>query len=834
MRNKLILFFVFSVLFLSFVGAYEYEFNGAFSSEGLDDLEVRYVEVVEEGFELPDVYDKEGSSDFSVQYVRPADNYFLDAPWKVDEDGNIILLAGGIGVDAELAGIYFLDANDGDAVIGYYDLDGMVISSSAPWFLFFYADKSLLKETDGKFAVKVVYDDFWSYYTEGPVYVEADVGEMPKIEDWYCGDTHYHSWYTSTNWLGGLAGEVGAPISFTSKIAKEVMDFDWFSVTDHSNSFNLNKDSAWNWSRFERDCGFYSNCLIGEEVNCRTPESGNWMGNSLPGNHFLAYDIDEVFLDNGQIDVPFCDEIVESVNGQGGFGYVAHPEAMIDIVVADILMKWYDYSLPFAGLEIWNGDIEDEDVAEDLENGIEKWKDVLLGRAGLEARRVYVSAGSDAHGDFQKFGREYTCCYAEEYSKANIFGALEAGTCYMGNNGALAFEIDNLNGEVAKMGEEIDVLAGGDVQFNIDSFVEEDCDFYFVEGVVGGEETRILAGGTKHSYGHLNDVFSLSDIGLSVESRGYYRLECVSSDGMNRIYTNPIWVNPVECFVDGDCEESSCKDSVCVSGKLCNVVSPTDGDVFTNGVVPFDVVGVGDLSLIEYIDYSASSPRWIRLCRNCDGYTGNRIFSDGEHEVSVRCSDSFESEEHGFDFFVDSVAPVILGVGPRSGFSDGSFSLKFREDNPSGVFLHYGNSVETVDGCVKGGLNWECDVSSGVSDGEVEFWFVVEDVAGRSVESAVNKVIVDSVAPVVTNADSFWERGSGWFSSYVYFDISVDEENFKEVALDYDYFGRERSVRLCGVLNNGACKKRVRVPSSYENVGIVVRDLAENWAEYEL
>ena len=344
----------------------------------------------------------------------------------------------------------------------------------------------------------------------------------------------------------------------------------------------------------------------------------------------------------------------------------------------------------------------------------------------------------------------------------------------------------------------------------------------------------------------------------------------------HKVWRRPIWVNPIECFDDADCGESflnsscedgefcetgvnyfcrdggsvnsyceseminecndckfGCNDTGCIPGVLCAVNSPTDGDVFSERGVVFDVVGAESLDEIEYIDYSGLNPAWRKLCRYCDGYSGAKNFIEGEHDVVVRCSDSFESEGYAVSFFVDSKEPKILGVEPRKGFSNGSFSVVFKEDNPSGVFLHYGEFVKVVDNCVDGGWEWACDVSVDL-EGSVEYWFVVEDVAGNSVESEKNVVFVDGVVPVVKNPDSFWKKVEGRVFNYVNFYIEIEEDNFDEVVLAYDVFGLEVEKRVCRDLDDGICEKRVWIKNWYNNVRIVVRDSAGNEVVYFL
>lgn len=771
------------------------------------------------------------------------------------------------------------------------DSDSYCTIDTRIWYSVKYLSPDLFKK-DGDNSIKITAKYIGVGIPDGdaepdnePYPLIVYVGEdLPKINNWYCGDTHYHSSYTDTKFLSSLDGEFGGPLNATMDML-DALGLDWVTVTDHSNSFSEYRgdDIGLSWDDFKEDCNNYDKCLVGTEINC----DYNLVGG---GNHLLAYDYSEYIEDNF-VDVlspknPSCGEMIDNVKGQGGFTYAAHPESIFD-PFGVVVNTWEDYSLGFDGLQIWNGDIGGDDgerVIGELEAGVEKWKDILLGRNGLEARKVFVSAGSDAHGDFQEFGKEYTCCYADSYSKENIFEALMDGNCYMGNNGGVVIGVDNLHGDVVGFGGEINVLKDGDFEFDVSVSIDEFCNLSIYRGIIGGEEEvvfwEVIDDYVSEVSVKLSEIEKYgADVGL--DSRGYYRFECIGYyNDRKRIYANPIWVNPIECFSDADCGESflesscegdrfcdvdvnyfcrnngtkdaycfedrvegcedcrfGCDGAGCVVGNLCDVVSPLDGDVFSERDVPLEIIGVGEMDRIEYIDNSASGSRWKWLCRNCDGYVGDRWFGEGGHDVSVRCSDFSGREEYDFNFFVDSLEPVILGVEPSRGFSNGSFSVRFREANPSVVTLYHDGIPEEIDvgDCVENRRALECGVSiDGLSDGEVEYWFVVEDVAGRSVSSEKVEVVIDTIAPIVMNFDSFWREEKKRFSSYINFYIEIEEDNFDEVVVSYDSWGRAREKLLCDELIGGVCEGRFVVRSWYSNVRIVLRDEAGNWVDFVL
>jgi len=72
------------------------------------------------------------------------------------------------------------------------------------------------------------------------------------------------------------------------------------------------------------------------------------------------------------------------------------------------------------------------------------------------------------------------------------------------------------------------------------------------------------------------------------------------------------------------------------------------------------------------------------------------------------------------------------------------------------------------------------------------------------------------------------------YSKYIYFNISIIEENFDEAVLSYDYLGRTKEKRLCSRLRDGGCEKRFTMREGYTNLKLIIRDDAGNEFEKEL
>ncbi len=268
-----------------------------------------------------------------------------------------------------------------------------------------------------------------------------------------------------------------------------------------------------------------------------------------------------------------------------------------------------------------------------------------------------------------------------------------------------------------------------------------------------------------------------------------------------------------------------------------NVYSPLNGTIYNIRGIPMNISLNKEVKKLEYIDYSSSRKIWRTLCRNCDEYGFSRkrtkSFSDGEHNISIRATDEFEnSEEKNISFTVDRTKPRIYKTEPRRGFTNGSFYIKFKEENPVNLTLYYNDSykVNISNECVYDGKRYyECDVNVDLishNGDEIEYYFYLEDIAGNNYTSRATKVEVDTTPPVINNP-TFYTNDS----RYIYFDINITEENLDKVILQYDYRGKTRERRLCSRLKEGICEKRFRFKEDYTNLKLIITDKAGNFKE---
>ncbi len=207
--------------------------------------------------------------------------------------------------------------------------------------------------------------------------------EIPKINGWYRGDTHYHSFFTQNT------AENGLPMSGT-KVAAKVVGLDWITLTDHSCDYdNYGTDMYSNWAQLGNDIQAINNedslflFLRAIEMSVKNSE-----GKVV---HALSYPSPDSpfgvpYLGDGGGDLSATNVslagLLDSLDHYNGFLYAAHPFAEKDglsIVingglwnVGDTSFPQNDQLLPSGGNVKCNNIEESSDVFSDIQNQVFK------------------------------------------------------------------------------------------------------------------------------------------------------------------------------------------------------------------------------------------------------------------------------------------------------------------------------------------------------------------------------------------------------------------------------------------------------------------------------
>ena len=156
--------------------------------------------------------------------------------------------------------------------------------------------------------------------------------DLPKIQDYYRGDTHLHSMYTQND------AEIGLPLCSTKEAAK-LIGLDWITTTDHTSDFDNYGDGNIhnNWDRIQIEVG---------HLNSQDPSMIYIAGQEVAANnhedkliHMLAYPSEAdpfslPFLGDGDGDIyetsVSVDNALNQLHSVDGFAFAAHPYATED------------------------------------------------------------------------------------------------------------------------------------------------------------------------------------------------------------------------------------------------------------------------------------------------------------------------------------------------------------------------------------------------------------------------------------------------------------------------------------------------------------------------
>ncbi|MFH2020089.1 MAG: putative metal-binding motif-containing protein [archaeon] len=264
--------------------------------------------------------------------------------------------------------------------------------------------------------------------------------------------------------------------------------------------------------------------------------------------------------------------------------------------------------------------------------------------------------------------------------------------------------------------------------------------------------------------------------------------------------------------------------------QLCTLYTPNDL-VYTSRKIPFNIIC--DRQVAE-IKYSMDNSRFIRSCTNCNSNYRNLYFSEGHNNFFVQVVHNGQTYNFGASFFVDSRVPYISGTNPRSGYSNGWFSIDYTEENVKNITLFVrgiGGQFFSVskDDCPSGSRQ-TCSIFSDVSafDGdEIEYYFTVEDIAGGNTDSRLTRLRVDMTSPIMTILTPFENIYS---TNSVLFDINITEPVILSYLDKSDASPRDR--QLCSSCN--LYSRTVTFSDGFHNITITAADSAGNTDTYNV
>jgi hypothetical protein len=293
----------------------------------------------------------------------------------------------------------------------------------------------------------------------------------------------------------------------------------------------------------------------GEEVSC-----GNRRNRNV---HLLLYGTRTFFHGSGDgaehwfhTEPEHSAEHVMDEMDEHSAAYAGHPTEPTPLLQWLLIRRgtWSDDDMRherLSGLQILNGERN-----EAFTRGLDAWKRLLV-----EGQRIFIGAGNDAHGNFnrfrqigipffrirewdrQLFGKMRTGVYAPALSEERVVDALRKGKSFITNGPVVAADVTNERGEQCGLGGSIACTEGS---LAVTGRSTEEFGGFTTVTVYGSTE---MAG---HEYAahtfHFNGVIAFDEtIDLPFPpGKGYLRIEAVTGrgkgfDSEGFCYTNPIW-----------------------------------------------------------------------------------------------------------------------------------------------------------------------------------------------------------------------------------------------------------------------------------------------------
>ncbi len=258
--------------------------------------------------------------------------------------------------------------------------------------------------------------------------------------------------------------------------------------------------------------------------------------------------------------------------------------------------------------------------------------------------------------------------------------------------------------------------------------------------------------------------------------------------------------------------------------------------IYKSKKVPFNISASEVLDTIEYINYNENTPRWRLLCHSCMEYGSmrkkERSLVEGENNITIRGISIYgQVIERNVTLMIESRSPKISKTLPQRGFTSGNFTIVFEEENPVNVTLVYGNSfsgmrtAEVDYSQCETERDFECSILVDLIDyqeAEIEYYFIVSDIANNTAISRSRELIVDAVPPAIN------EFGYNITDRKVDFMFNITEMNLKKVYYTDHNEANPRGRTLCTRLVDELCKKKVTFSSGEHNLTLTVEDKAGN------
>lgn len=284
-------------------------------------------------------------------------------------------------------------------------------------------DVSFIYEQNGK--QKICHNDNYRHSSHAPLKTTIDEHPLPRLENWYYGDLHYHSYYTRDQ------VEFGAPIE-AAKIMAEAIGLHFIGCTDHSydlddqrENYLQNDPELYKWADLWRTMEMLNRknnsfvVLAGEELSVGNRHKKNvhmLIFNNKSFIHGSGDGAEKWFANKPENQIP---SVLETLDNEA-LAFSAHSATLPPLSQRLLINrgKWSskDHRYPrLNGLQFWNGH-----NMKSFKKGKESWVQLLL-----MGHKKTIIAGNDAHGNFSRFRQIHIPFFSLKENDHEIFGGVK-------------------------------------------------------------------------------------------------------------------------------------------------------------------------------------------------------------------------------------------------------------------------------------------------------------------------------------------------------------------------------------------------------------------------
>ena len=261
---------------------------------------------------------------------------------------------------------------------------------------------------------------------------------------------------------------------------------------------------------------------------------------------------------------------------------------------------------------------------------------------------------------------------------------------------------------------------------------------------------------------------------------------------------------------------------------ILEVFSPLDSKIYNHKNI---LINISGNKIFDWIVYKYFNKKTLTtLCRGCQTYVREKRFSDGRYNLSFQAiKDDKIADEFSVSFVVDTEIPKIIRTYPKkNSFVNKEFGIRYDKEGIREVSIFYNgenlNGFKVLD-CENVGDECWTQVDLEDYNGELKYYFIVEDIAGNIAKSKPIEVFVDSKKPEIKNIDYSVNRRNFEFV------IEVNEPNLNKIL----YKINNGSWKMfCVRLKNGTCSNTIKLYSDNQIIKFAAVDKAGNFDEKEI